>query len=73
MEAAWFFRLRFRRALNFAYDSDFRILHGLKGSYDSDYDSDYDYDTVASKNRSKKLTHWYKKNTRKLYTYLPLI
>ena len=40
METFWFFRLRFRRAYDTAYDSDFRFSRGHKPSYDSDYDSD---------------------------------
>ena len=39
METSWFFRLRFRRAYNSAYDSDFRFSLGHKVSYDADYDS----------------------------------
>ena len=43
MEMFWFFRLRFRRAYDFAYDSDFRFSLGHKLSYDSD--------SVASENQ----------------------
>ena len=39
MELFWFFRLRFRRAYDSTYDSDFRFSLGHKLSYDSDYDS----------------------------------
>ena len=39
MEPFWFFRLRFRRAYDSAYDSDFQFSLAQKGSYDSDYDS----------------------------------
>ena len=49
METLWFFRLRFRRAYDSAYDSDFRFSPGHKLSYDSDYDSDPD--SVASENQ----------------------
>ena len=45
METLRFFRLRFRRAYDSAYDSDFRFSLGHKLSYDSDYGS------VASENR----------------------
>ena len=38
IETFWFFRgLRFRRASDSAYDSDFRFSLGHKRSYDSDY------------------------------------
>ena len=47
METFWFFRLRFRRAYDSAYDSDIRFLLGHKLSYDSDYD----YDSIASENQ----------------------
>ena len=43
METFWFFRLRFRRAYDTAYDSDFRFSLGHKLSYDSD--------SVASENQ----------------------
>ena len=43
METFWFFRLRFRRAYDSAYDSDFRFSLGHKLSYDAD--------TVASENQ----------------------
>ena len=49
MATFWFFRLRFRRAYDSAYDSDFRFSPGHKVSYDSDYD--YDSDSVASENQ----------------------
>ena len=49
METFWFFRLRFRRAHDSAYDSDFRFSLGHKLSYDSDYVSDSD--SVASENQ----------------------
>ena len=49
METFWFFRLRFRRAYDSAYDSDFWFSLGRKHSYDFDYDSDYD--SVASENQ----------------------
>ena len=39
METFWFFRLRFRRAYDSAYDSDFRLSLGHKVSYDSNSDS----------------------------------
>ena len=45
METFWFFWLRFRRAYDSAYDSDFWFSQGHKRSYDSDLDS------VASKNQ----------------------
>ena len=40
METFWFFRLRFRRAYDSAYDLDFWLSLGHKRSYDCD--SDYD-------------------------------
>ena len=43
MEPFWFFRLRFRRAYDSAYDSDFRFSPGRKRSYNSD--------SVASENQ----------------------
>ena len=43
METFWFFRIRFRRAYDSAYDSVFRILLGHKVSYASD--------SVASENQ----------------------
>ena len=49
METFLFFRLRFRRTYDSAYDSDFRFSPGHKLSYDSDYDSDSD--SVASENQ----------------------
>ena len=46
-----FFRLRFRRAYDSAYDSDFRfLLLDRERSYDSDSDSDSDSYFVASEN-----------------------
>ena len=41
METFWFFWLRFRRAYDSAYDSDFWFSPGHKRSYDSAYDSDF--------------------------------
>ena len=57
METFWFFRLRFRRADDSAYNSDFWFSLGYKRSYDSAYesDSDSDYDFVASENRPLRL------------------
>ena len=49
METFWFFRLRFRRAYDSAYDSDIRFSLGHKLSYDSDSVSDSD--SVASENQ----------------------
>jgi len=49
METFWFFRLRFRRAYDSTYDSDFRFSLGRKHSYVSDYNSDSD--SVASQNQ----------------------
>ena len=43
METLWFFRLRFRRACDSAYDSDFWFSKGHKRSHDSAYDSDSDF------------------------------
>ena len=57
METFWFFRLRFRRAYDSAYDSDFRFSLGRKFSYDSVYDSDYD--SVASENQPLGVTSVY--------------
>ena len=57
METFWFFRLRFRRAYDSAYDSDFWFSLGHKRSYDSAYDSDSvrlrptPSDSVASENQ----------------------
>ena len=45
METFWFFWLRFRRAYDSAYDSDFWFSLSHKRSYDSDSDS------VASENQ----------------------
>ena len=47
METFWFFRLRFHRAYDSAYDSDFWFSLGHKRSYHSAYDS---Y-SVASENQ----------------------
>ena len=47
METFWFFRLRFHRACDSAYDSDFWFSLGHKRSYQSAYDS---Y-SVASENQ----------------------
>ena len=47
MKTFWFFRIRFRRAYDSAYDTDFRFSLGHKLSYDYDYDSD----SVASENQ----------------------
>ena len=50
METFWFFWLRFHRAYDSAYDSDFFFFsQGHKRSYDSAYDSDSD--SVASENQ----------------------
>ena len=49
METFLFFRLRFRRAYESAYDSDFWFSLSSKRFYDSAYDSDSD--SVASENR----------------------
>ena len=49
METFLFFRLRFRRAYESAYDSDFWFSLSSKRSYDSAYDSDSD--SVARENR----------------------
>ena len=49
METFWFFRLRFRRADNSAYDSDLRFSLGHKLSYYSDSHS------AASKNQPQEL------------------
>ena len=50
METFWFLRLRFRRAYDSAYDSDFLFSQGHKRSYDSAYDSDANSDSVANAN-----------------------
>ena len=47
MKTIGFFWLRFRRAYDSAYDSDFWFSLGQKRSYDSDSDSD----SVASENQ----------------------
>ena len=47
METFWFFWLRFRRAYDSAYDSDFLLSLGYKRSYDSAYDPD----SVPSENQ----------------------
>ena len=54
METFWFFCLRFRRAYDSAYDSDFWCSLGHKRSYDSAYDSDSD----ASENQLLKTSFW---------------
>ena len=48
METFWFFWLRFRRAYDFAYVSDFLFSLGHKRSYDSAYDSNSD--SIACEN-----------------------
>ena len=58
METFWFFWLRFRRASDSAYDSDFWFSLGHKRSYDSAYDSDSD--SVASENQPLRLLFAYK-------------
>ena len=50
VETFWFFRLRFRRVYDSAYDSVFRFSLGHKPSYDSDFDSDSD--SVANENQT---------------------
>ena len=40
METFWFFRLRFHRAYDSAYESDFLFSLGHERSYDSPYNSD---------------------------------
>ena len=57
MEKFLFFRLRFRRAYDPAYNSDFWPSLGHKRSYDSAYesDSDSDSDFVASENQPLRL------------------
>ena len=52
METFWFFWLRFRRAYDSAYDSDFWFSLGHKRSYDSDFDS------VASENQLLGCCAW---------------
>ena len=67
METFWFFWLRFRRADDSAYHSDFWFSPGHKRSYDSAYDSDSD--SVASQNQPKgscRITH-------SLFVYLTII
>ena len=49
METFWSFWLRFRRAYDSAYNSDFWFPPGHKRSYDSAYASDSD--SVASENQ----------------------
>jgi len=49
METFLFFRIRFRRAYESAYDSDFWFSLSRKRSYDSAYDSDSS--SVASENQ----------------------
>ena len=48
MKTFWFFRLRFCRVYDSAYDSDFRFSLGHKRSYSSVYDS------VAGENQPKR-------------------
>ena len=57
MEKFLFFRLRFRRAYDSAYDSDFWLSLGHKRSYDSAYESHSDSDSnfVASENQPLRL------------------
>ena len=55
METFWFFWLRFRRAYDSAYDSDFLFSLGHKLSYDFDYDSDSD--SVVSENQPLAYIH----------------
>ena len=50
METFWFFRLRFRRAYDSAYDSDFRFSLGHKISYDSESDNN-NIRSVATENQ----------------------
>ena len=50
MEKFWFFQLRFRRAYNCAYDSDFLFSQDHRRSYDSAYHSDSDFG--ANENQS---------------------
>ena len=52
MKMFWFFRLRFRRAYDSGYDSDFPFLLGHELSYDSNYDSD----SVDSENQPEERT-----------------
>ena len=49
METLWFFRLRFRRAYDSTYDSDFWFTMSQALLYDSAYASDFD--SVASENQ----------------------
>jgi len=56
METFWFFRLRFRRANDSAYDSDFWFSLGHKRSYDSAYDSDSN--SVGSENQPLEILDW---------------
>ena len=65
METFWFFWLRFRRAYDSTYDSDFLFSLGHKCSYDFAYDSDSDSDSVTSENQClfletlKLIFHYY--------------
>ena len=52
METFWFFWLRFRRAYDSAYDSDFWFSLGHKSSYDPAHDSDFD--SVTSENQPQE-------------------
>ena len=65
METFWFFRLRFRRAYDSAYDSVFRFSLGHKRFYDSDYDS------VATENQPLELFsgHFDAREIRALFSY----
>ena len=66
METFWFFWLRFRRAYDSAYDSDFWFSLGHKRSYDSAYDSDSD--SVASENQPKKaINTFYERNNTEFH------
>ena len=65
METFWFFRLRFRRAYDSAYNSDIRFSLGHKLSYDSDYDSDSV--SVASENQPLVKVVW---NKRSIFLFI---
>ena len=71
MKTFWFFRLRFRRAYDSAYDYDFRFSLGHKRAYDSDNDS------VASKEPDLVIILHFVWNQKtkdmwKLFAFLPL-
>ena len=53
MKPFWFFWVKFCRAYDSSYDSDFQFLIARKCSYNPDYDSDSDSDSdsVASENQ----------------------